>query len=99
MDGAHEWQRFWHMTLPLLGHTLVLAMVLLAIGALQEFTLPNVLTGGGPGNSTCLDPEQLHPGRHDRYHPVCDTSPRTMSGLAWPHLPQDCRPIGGGASG
>jgi multiple sugar transport system permease protein len=27
---------------------------LLAIGALQEFTLPYVLTGGGPGNATYL---------------------------------------------
>ena len=27
---------------------------MLAIGALQEFTLPTVLTGGGPGNSTTL---------------------------------------------
>ncbi len=54
VDGANNWQRFWRMTLPLLGHTLVLAMVLLAIGALQEFTLPSVLTGGGPGTSTTL---------------------------------------------
>src|SRR5438067_591535 len=41
----------------------------------------------------------LWAGRHGRYRPACDTSPRTMSGPAWPHLPQDCRPIGGGASG
>jgi len=54
VDGANEWQRFWRMTLPLIGHTLALAMVLLAIGALQEFTLPSVLTGGGPGNATTL---------------------------------------------
>jgi multiple sugar transport system permease protein len=54
VDGANEWQRFWRITLPLLGHTLVLVTVLLAIGALQEFTLPYVLTGGGPGNATYL---------------------------------------------
>jgi multiple sugar transport system permease protein len=54
VDGANEWQRFWRITLPLLGHTLVLVTVLLAIGSLQEFTLPFVLTGGGPGNATYL---------------------------------------------
>lgn len=54
VDGANEWQRFWRITLPLLGHTLLLVTVLLAIGALQEFTLPFILTNGGPGNATYL---------------------------------------------
>jgi multiple sugar transport system permease protein len=54
VDGANEWQRFWRITLPLLGHTLVLVTVLLAIGSLQEFTLPFILTNGGPGNATFL---------------------------------------------
>ena len=40
------------MTLPLLGHTVVLVTVVLAIGALQEFTLPRVL--GGAGHSLYL---------------------------------------------
>lgn len=54
VDGANEWQRFWRITLPLLGHTLLLVTVLLAIGALQEFSLPYILTNGGPGNATYL---------------------------------------------
>ncbi len=54
VDGANAWQQFWKVTLPLLGHTIVLITVLLAIGALQEFTQPTVLTGGGPGNATFL---------------------------------------------
>ncbi len=54
VDGANEWQRFWRITLPLLGHTLALVMVLLVIGGLQEFGLPFVLTNGGPGTSTLL---------------------------------------------
>jgi len=54
VDGANEWQRFWRITIPLLGHTLVLVTVLLAIGSLQEFTLPYVLTNGGPGDATYL---------------------------------------------
>jgi ABC-type sugar transport system permease subunit len=54
VDGVNEWQRFWHITLPLLGNTLLLITVLLAIGTLQEFGLPFVLTDGGPGNATYL---------------------------------------------
>jgi ABC-type sugar transport system permease subunit len=52
VDGVNWWSRFWKMTLPLLGHTLLLVTILMAIGALQEFTLPFVLTGGGPGTAT-----------------------------------------------
>lgn len=52
MDGVNEWQRFRFVTLPLLGHTLVLVMVLYAIGSLQVYTSVYVMTNGGPGTST-----------------------------------------------
>jgi multiple sugar transport system permease protein len=52
VDGVNEWQRFWHLTLPLLGHTLVMVMVLYAISSLQVYTSVYVMTGGGPGNAT-----------------------------------------------
>ena len=54
VDGVNEWQRFWKITLPLMAHTLLLVTVLMAIGSLQEFTAPTVLTNGGPGNTTYL---------------------------------------------
>ena len=54
VDGVTGWQRFRFMTLPLLSHTLALIMVILAIGALQEFTGVFVLTNGGPGNATYM---------------------------------------------
>ncbi|MBX3012241.1 MAG: sugar ABC transporter permease [Caldilineaceae bacterium] len=54
VDGVNAWQRFRFITLPLLSHTLALVMVILAIGALQEFTGVFVLTNGGPGNSTYM---------------------------------------------
>ncbi|MHB1293833.1 MAG: carbohydrate ABC transporter permease [Anaerolineae bacterium] len=54
VDGVDVWQRFLHITLPLLGHTLLLVSVLLAIGSLQQFTLPYVMTKGGPGRATYL---------------------------------------------
>lgn len=52
VDGANSWQHFWSVTLPLLGGTLVLVLVLLAIGTLQEYAGVVVLTNGGPDNAT-----------------------------------------------
>jgi ABC-type sugar transport system permease subunit len=52
VDGVNEWQRFRFITVPLLGHTLLLVMVLLGIGVLQEYTSVAVLTQGGPGTAT-----------------------------------------------
>jgi ABC-type sugar transport system permease subunit len=52
VDGVNAWTRFWKITLPLMSHTLLLIMVLTAIGSLQEFTAPTVLTNGGPGQAT-----------------------------------------------
>ena len=54
VDGANGLQLFRRITIPLLGHTLALVTVLLTIGSLQEFTLPTVVTQGGPGDSTFL---------------------------------------------
>jgi ABC-type sugar transport system permease subunit len=52
VDGASGWKRFRFVTLPLMAHTLLLVTILMAIGTLQEFTAPFILTGGGPGNAT-----------------------------------------------
>ncbi|HEY8282971.1 MAG TPA: sugar ABC transporter permease [Chloroflexota bacterium] len=52
IDGANEWGRFRYITLPLVQPTLNLVVILGVIGALQEFTIPQVLTGGGPANAT-----------------------------------------------
>jgi multiple sugar transport system permease protein len=54
VDGAGGWQLFRRITLPMLTNTLALVTVLLTIGSLQEFTLPTVVTQGGPGNATYL---------------------------------------------
>src|SRR5262245_50410986 len=52
VDGVNEWQRFRHLTLPLLSHTLLLVTVLGMIGSLQVYTGPVILTNGGPGTAT-----------------------------------------------
>jgi multiple sugar transport system permease protein len=52
IDGASGWQRFWHITFPLLRPTLLFVSVTTAIGYLQFFEEPFVMTQGGPLNST-----------------------------------------------
>jgi ABC-type sugar transport system permease subunit len=52
VDGVNSWQKFWCVTLPLMGHTLLLITVLTFIGSLQAFTAPYVLTNGGPADAT-----------------------------------------------
>jgi multiple sugar transport system permease protein len=51
VDGASAWQGFWRITLPMLGHVLALAIVLLLVNSLQEYTLPYTLAGGGQAGS------------------------------------------------
>lgn len=52
IDGASAWKRFRHVTMPLLRPTLLFVMVTTAIGYLQFFEEPFVMTQGGPLNST-----------------------------------------------
>lgn len=52
VDGAGAWRSFWHITLPQLRPTMLLATVILTIGFLQVFEEPFVMTAGGPLGST-----------------------------------------------
>jgi multiple sugar transport system permease protein len=52
IDGANAWQRFWHVRLPLLAPTLLIASMFRALDAFRIFDLVYVLTGGGPADST-----------------------------------------------
>jgi len=53
IDGASAWARFRHVTVPLLGPTLFFVAVVTAIGYLQVFAEPYVMTPeGGPLKST-----------------------------------------------
>jgi multiple sugar transport system permease protein len=51
-DGAGPVARFWHITLPLLRPTIVVAILFRAIDALKTFDIIFVITQGGPANST-----------------------------------------------
>jgi raffinose/stachyose/melibiose transport system permease protein len=52
MDGATPFQRFRHITLPLLGPMIRLSVFFSVVGALQLFDIVVPLTGGGPFNTT-----------------------------------------------
>lgn len=52
VDGAGPFQRFRHVTLPLLVPSLVVALLFRAAQAWSAFDLVWVMTGGGPGGAT-----------------------------------------------
>ena len=52
VDGASRWQRFCHITLPGLRHTLFFVLVTSVIGSFQVFGLVYVMTEGGPLGAT-----------------------------------------------
>lgn len=53
IDGASAWQRFWHIIMPLLSPTtFFLLMMNLIYGFFDTFGIIQVVTHGGPGNST-----------------------------------------------
>ncbi len=52
IDGAGKWGQFRHVTLPMLGPTFLFVGIIVAIGQLQIFAEPYVMTRGGPLNKT-----------------------------------------------
>ncbi len=52
LDGASPFQRFRHITIPMLAPTLFFVVIVTMIGYLQLFTEPYVMTAGGPLRAT-----------------------------------------------
>ena len=52
IDGAGNWAKFRHVTLPMISPTLLFNLILGIIGALKVFTLAFVATQGGPSFAT-----------------------------------------------
>ncbi|MFW6381371.1 MAG: carbohydrate ABC transporter permease [Bacillota bacterium] len=52
IDGATPWQRFRYVILPLLKPTTVIVLVITLIQSLRAFDFVNIMTRGGPFNST-----------------------------------------------
>jgi arabinogalactan oligomer/maltooligosaccharide transport system permease protein len=52
VDGATRWQRFWHVTFPLLRPTLAPAVVLGAVWTFNMFNVVFLVSGGEPDGTT-----------------------------------------------
>lgn len=52
VDGAGALRRFWHITLPNIRYIVVVGLILDAIWTFKQFDLVQVMTGGGPADST-----------------------------------------------
>jgi raffinose/stachyose/melibiose transport system permease protein len=52
IDGASSWQRFWHVTRPLLAPAITINLMLGLIGGLKIFDQIFAITGGGPAGQT-----------------------------------------------
>ena len=52
VDGANAWHRFWHVTIPMCTPVILFNLIMGFIGGFQNFTLPWLLTGGGPNQAT-----------------------------------------------
>ena len=52
IDGTSGWQRFWHITFPLIAPAVTINVVLTLIGSMKTFDLIFVMTNGGPGDAS-----------------------------------------------
>jgi multiple sugar transport system permease protein len=59
-DGASAWQRFWHITLPMLRPTTFFVLVTGVVSAAQVFDTVYALTGGGPEGRTDLVAHRIY---------------------------------------
>lgn len=75
IDGAGKLRQFFSITLPLLRPTIVLVLVLGTISTFQVFDQVNIMTAGGPAQTT-LVPTYLI------YTKIVGTATRAQAGLA-----------------
>ena len=52
VDGANRWQQFRHITIPMTSPIILFNLIIGFINGFQSFTVPWLLTEGGPLNST-----------------------------------------------
>jgi ABC-type sugar transport system permease subunit len=60
IDGVSGWKQFRHITLPLLTPTTIIVTLVAVVNAFQAFTVPFVMTKGGPAERTSILPIQLY---------------------------------------
>ena len=52
VDGAKGWRMFWHILLPLLKPSTIIVLVVTIIDSFRAFDMVNMMTQGGPFNSS-----------------------------------------------
>ena len=67
VDGATGWRRFWSIELPLIMGQVKLFIILTIIGGLQNFSLPLIMTQGGPGYATMVPALRMYQSAMQEY--------------------------------
>lgn len=52
VDGANDWQVFWHIKVPMLNPVLVFSIIMGTLWAMQVFAEPLLMTQGGPAGAS-----------------------------------------------
>jgi multiple sugar transport system permease protein len=60
VDGASSWQRFWHVTVPHLKGVSLVTVLLVIVTNLNSFTIPWIMTGGGPAGASDIWITQIY---------------------------------------
>lgn len=60
IDGASRWRRLFHLTLPMLSPITMFIVVMSIISSFQNFALIQIMTDGGPNNSSNVLVYQLY---------------------------------------
>jgi len=68
LEGASHWQKFWHITLPMINPTIFMVVILSTIGGFSLFIEPYIMTGGGPLNSTLSAVLYIYKQAFTNYH-------------------------------
>lgn len=68
LEGASHWQKFRHITLPMINPTIFMVLILSTIGGFSLFIEPYIMTGGGPLNSTLSAVLYIYKQAFTNYH-------------------------------
>jgi len=60
VDGANQWQQFWHITFPFILPPLIVVMLIRFIFLFNKWDIIYLLTGGGPLDATATLPMMLY---------------------------------------
>ena len=52
IDGASSLRKFIHITIPICTPSILFVLITSLIGTFQQFSMPYILTGGGPNKAT-----------------------------------------------